>query len=332
MREIRAGKLPWSLHRVNFDGALNEGFYRRVCLVRGLDWSQAAEDQYRADAYADYPDPAAADEELGAIPRAGSGAYFSRILIEQCQSPEVPVLRWTAPPEFVTDPERLVKTDDWLIEHLLPVLSALPGLRSVYGQDFGRSGDLSVIWVLQQQAPTLWRQAFAVELRNMPFDAQARVRDFILFSLPLWSHACFDARGNGQSHAEAAMQKHGAARVSCVMATPAWYATEFPPYRALYEDRAIVVQAGEDVIADHRRVVLVAGRPTMDAGRDKGADGGFRHGDSAVAGLMCSAAIRAAGVPAAGETIDTDPAAHRDTYLPDALRTSLPRLPLRRRA
>ena len=333
VREIRAGKLPWSLHRIDFDGALREGFYRRVCLIRGWDWSQAAEDQYRADAYADYPDPAAADEELGAIPRAGSGAYFSRILIEQCQSPDVPVLRWTAPQEFVTDPQRLQKTDDWIAEHLLPVLAALPGLRSVYGQDFGRSGDLSVTWVLQQHAPTLWRQAIGLELRNMPFDVQARVRDCVLGLLPLWSHACFDARGNGQSHAESAMQKYGAARVTCVMVTPAWYAEQFPPYRALFEDRAIVVQAGEDVIADHRRVVLAAGRPTMDAGRDKGADGGFRHGDSAVAGVMCSAAIRAEGLPAAGATIDPDPDTHRDTYTPDVLRGRARRvLGLRHRA
>lgn len=286
VKEIRAGKLPWSHHRVSFDDALADGFYRRVCLVRGIEWSAEGERRYRDDAYADYPEQAAADEELGCIARAGSGAYFSRLLYEQCQAEGIPVLCWSRPAEFVTDERRLAVTAEWIAEVLAPVVAQLPPARSVYGQDFGRSGDLSVIWVLQQVRPAQWRTAFVLEQRNLPFDVQAAIRDYLLDELPLLQAAKFDARGNGQSHAEGALQKKGAAVVECVMMSANWYAEHFPPYRRAFEDRAIEVPVSEDLIADHRRVVLKRGIPAMDDKRDKGSDGGWRHGDGAVAGVL----------------------------------------------
>jgi phage FluMu gp28-like protein len=156
---------------------------------------------------------------------------------------------------------------------------------------------LSVIWILQRAGGARWRTGFIVELRRIPFDCQAFIRDFILDRLPLFQHAAFDARGNGQSHAETALQKYGLSRVECVKATLEWYSLWFPKYRAAYEDRAIEVPRSEDLIADHRRVILKQGRPTMDDGRDKGSDGQYRHGDSAIAGLLAWAAAMAEGGP-----------------------------------
>jgi phage FluMu gp28-like protein len=157
---------------------------------------------------------------------------------------------------------------------------------------------------LQADGPRRWRTGFLVELRNLPFDIQAMVTDYILENLPLFHHAKFDARGNGQSHAEKAMQKFGASRIECVMATPAWYSEQFPKYKQAYEDRSIVVPRSEDIIADHRMVQLVRGRPTMADGRARGSDGGQRHGDSAIAGLMAWAAATMEAPPPAGETVD----------------------------
>ena len=284
VREIRAGKRRGSVQRITFGEAVAEGLYRRVCLRLGRDWSAADEAEWAAGVYDFYG--AGAAEELDCIPSQGSGAYFTRLLIESCQDDTVPILRWQQPPEFVTAPDRLAITAAWIAEHLAPVVRALPGKRSVYGQDFGRSGDLSVIWVLQEIARDRWRCGFAVELRNLPFDVQASIRDYLLDELPLLSAAKFDARGNGQSHAEGALQKKGALIVECVMFTAAWYAEHFPKYRAAFEDRTLIAPPGEDVIADHRRVVLKAGRPGIDNGHDKGSDGGQRHGDSAVAGVL----------------------------------------------
>ena len=111
-------------------------------------------------------------------------------------------------------------------------------------------------------------------------------------NLPLFHHGKFDSRGNGQGHAEAALQKYGPARVECVMLTAAWYAAWFPRYRRAYEDRSLRAPQGEDWIADHRQVVLHKGVPAMSDARVKGSDGEFRHGDLAVAGVLGWAALR----------------------------------------
>ncbi|MDK2955403.1 MAG: hypothetical protein PWQ57_899 [Desulfovibrionales bacterium] len=291
VRDILAGKLPWSLHTVTFDDALRAGFYRRVCLVRGKPWSPEAEEAYRRSVYAVYPTPDDAAEELDCIPKRGSGVYFSRLLIEHCQDSTIPVLHFERPAEWVLDPNRLVEAEKWCCDVLKPVLDALPSdRRTAVGQDFGRDGDLSIIKTLQEETRERWRTAFDLEMRKIPFDVQQLILFFILDRLPLFHHIKLDARGNGQSHAEACLQKYGPAHVECVMLTAAWYALWFPRYRRAYEDSSIIVQASEDFIADHRLVVLSKGQPKMSDVRVKGSDGQYRHGDSAVAGVLSWAA------------------------------------------
>lgn len=316
VRDIEAGKLNWSLHKIDFDQALAQGLYQRICLVKGKPWSPEAEREFRDQAFADYPDQADANEELLCIPKKGSGVYMPRVLIENCQDNRIPTLRLGKAVEYVTNPDRLDETDAWIRDNLKPVIDSMPNTqRSIYGQDFGRSGDLSVTWVMQEDSPRHWRQAFAFEGRNLPFDVQARIRDYILDNIPHFYHASFDARGNGQSHAEEALQKKGAFRVSCIMASQQWYAEWFPKYKSMYEGKYLTVVGGEDVITDHRRVILQKGNPSMDAGRDKGSDGGYRHGDSAVAGVMVSHSANQEGQPAAGESVE----ANEDTYAPTSM-------------
>lgn len=315
-QEIKAGKLNWSHHRIDFDQALAEGFYNRICLVTGKTWSKKAEQKFRDEAFADYPDQADALEELLCIPKRGSGAYFSRILIEQCQEEGIPVVSLCKPDEWVIDDKRLTETDTWLKDTIKPIIDNLPNdQRTAYGQDFGRDGDLSVIWILQNDSPRHWRTAFLLELRKIPFDVQARIRDYILGNLPHLHAAKFDARGNGQSHAEGASQKFFS-KVECVMYTQQRYAVDFPKYKSAYEDRSITVPKTEDIITDHRRVVLRKGIPGMDDGRDKGSDGKPRHGDSAVAGLLAWMAASDEGEPAFGETVeDQNP---QETFQPES--------------
>ncbi|MDY6979209.1 MAG: terminase family protein [Pseudomonadota bacterium] len=303
IRDIQAGKLNYSHHKVTFDDALQEGFYKRICLVQGKDWTLEGEAAFREHIVSQYGD--GADEELFCIPRKGSGIYFPRTLLERCAQEGIPVVRYSKPEEWVLDDHRDAEADKWIRDVLKPVIDNLPtDRRSVFGQDFGRSGDLSVNWILQEAGPGQWDTAFVLELRNIPFDIQQKIMFFILDELPLFHHAKFDARGNGQSHAEAALQKYGPARIECVMATPAWYATAFPKYRTAFEDKSISIPMSEDIIADHRRVILEKGRPKMDDGRDKGSDGLYRHGDSAIAGLLAWMATQEEGQPPAGATVD----------------------------
>jgi phage FluMu gp28-like protein len=295
VKDIRAGKLPYSLHRTTFDDALNDGLFERVKLVMGARFKYASRDAWRTAIRAQYGEGAA--EELDCIPAMGGGVYLPRTLVEHCQSDDCVVIRWVKPPEWTLNPNRLAETDRWIADVLKPVIDNLPNVRSVLGRDFGRSGDLSVEGVMQEIAPRKWRATLTVELRNIPFDVQQKVNLWLIANLPLFEHAKFDARGNGQQLAEAALQKFGVSRIECVMATPTWYAENFPPYKAALEGRNIELPRDEDEIADHRRVVLKNGYPTMDAGSDKGSDGGQRHGDRVVARVMAWAAARSEAVP-----------------------------------
>lgn len=294
VKEIRSGKRKGSVQGIAFREAVAQGLYRRVCLRLGITWTPEAESTWMDEVYDFYGDAAA--EELDAIPKSGSGAYFSRLIVEQCQRPEIPIIRYSKPAEWVTDPARLDQARLWIADALNPVLDNLPGKRSALGQDFGRDGDLSVIWVLQDSGAGHWETAFILELRRIPFDVQRLILFHVIDKLPLFHKGKFDARGNGQSHAEAAVQRYGAARIEAVMLTAGWYGLHFPPYKAAYEDKAITVPISEDIIADHRRVILKSGVPGMDDKRDKGSDGQYRHGDSAVAGVMAYSAARDNGL------------------------------------
>lgn len=97
---------------------------------------------------------AGASEELDCIPANGGGARLSCALIESRMSADTPVLRLTCQEgyELLSDEVRFHETQDWLDEHLKPLLEALPAdARSFLGRDFGRSGDLSVDYPLLQE-------------------------------------------------------------------------------------------------------------------------------------------------------------------------------------
>jgi phage FluMu gp28-like protein len=113
------------------------------------------------------------------------------------------------------------------------------------------------------------------------------------------------------------MQKYGL-RVYLYKATAEWYATYFPRYRQAYEDRSITITKREDIIADHRLVELVKGRPRFSDGRIKGSDGKFRHGDTASAGLIAWVVILEEGEPAYGVTIEDEDTDRR--YQPESAR------------
>lgn len=308
VKDIRAGKYDYSLHQTTFDDALRDGLFERVKLIQGARMKEATSEEWREKIYALYGFRAA--EELDCIPKAGSGVYIPRTLVERCQSPDIKVIRLTRPTEFVLRADRLADIERWCRDTLQPVIDGLAGRRTVLGRDFGRSGDLSVTKVLQQDAaPGRWTVALHLEERNMPFDCQQFVFFYLVDRLPLFFHGKLDGRGNGQQLAEAAVQKYGVSRIECVMASPTWYATYFPPYKAAFEDRSITVAAGEDEVADHRRVILDKGRPRMDDGKDKGSDGGQRHGDGAVAGVLAWAATMEEGEPAYGATVEPDDSA-----------------------
>jgi phage FluMu gp28-like protein len=289
--EIRAGRRPYSLHRTTFDEALADGLYKKICEQSETEWSEERQREWRQQIVDYYGDNVG--EELFCIPRASSGAYLSSVLIEARMKPGIPIIRWELPAEFSGRPEaeRYSETQAWCEDRLAPAIAALdPALASFFGEDFGRSGDLTVIWPLQIAADLTRRTPFVVELRNIPFRNQEQVLFYIADRLPRFTTGAMDARGNGQYLAETAAQRYGA-RIVQVMLSESWYRENMPRYKAAFEDGTIEIPKDADVLADHRAIVLEQGVAKV-AERRAGADGKARHGDSAMAAALAFFASR----------------------------------------
>ncbi|MBE9102775.1 terminase large subunit domain-containing protein [Vacuolonema iberomarrocanum] len=286
-QQVLAGKFPYSRHLTTFRQAVADGLYKRICLVKGWDWSKQAEAEWVDQTYEEFGDDAG--EELDCVPRQGGGRYFSRVLVESCMDPQLPVLRWEQPDSFAlqSDEARYQACNEWLMREVLPILDTFdPGLKSAYGSDFARSADLSVFFFGQEEANLTRRVRLAIELRNIPFRQQEQILFFCADRLPRFISAAMDARGNGQYLAEVALQRYGS-RVEAVMATDTFYAETFPKYRAGMQDRKFQIPADTDLLDDHGLVELIQGIPKIpNERRSKGKDGKARHGDGAIAGLL----------------------------------------------
>lgn len=293
VNDIRAKKLPYSLHRTTFDDALNDGLYERVCLIQGDRMKEKTQAEWRNKIYTQYGDNAA--EELDVIPSAGSGRYLTRMMIEACMKPDIPVVRLTHPDGFTLLPSHIreAETRDWCEETLLPLLKKLdPNLDHFFGEDFARNGDLSCFWPLEQARNLDLVTPFIVELRNVPFDQQRQILFYILDRLPRFRSGAMDARGNGQYLAEVAMQKYGATRIAQVMLSQEWYRENMPPFKAAIEDAKLAIPEDADVLADLRTIVMEKGVAKVpDSARVRGSDGRDRHGDTAVALALATYAV-----------------------------------------
>ena len=287
VKDIRSGRVPYSLHRVTLDDALSQGFYKRICLRLKRVWSQEAQDKWRQDLIDSYGD--GADEELFCIPSQGSGSFLTRLLIENCMSSELPVFRYEQKDEFKYLPEdqRESEVEAWFGDTLLPILEKLdPKRRSYLGEDFGRSGDLSVIIPLVENQQATFAAPFVLELRNIPFKQQEQIVFYIIDHLPRFTHGSFDARGNGQYLAEVAAQKFGEHRISEIMLSEKWYRENMPRYKAAFEDKTILLPRDADIIEDHRAFKTIKGVGRLPEGKTNSKTKDQRHGDSGIAGAM----------------------------------------------
>ena len=284
-KDVLSGKLPYSRHFTTFDDALAEGLYQRICLVSGIKWTVNGEKAWRQEIFSEFGDDA--DEELLCIPRKSGGSFFPRILVESVMHRNIPVLKLQKPDSFalLSEAERYQDIQLWLDNNASPILDRLnSNLRSYYGMDFGRSGDVSYLLVLQELTNLTRRAPFAIELRNIPFKNQEQILFFICDRLlPNLAQGAMDARGNGQYLAEVAAQRYGSWRVQQVMLSADWYTSNMPKYKAALEDKKVVLPLDADLLQDHRDVIVDRGVPKVADKKRKGSDGKQRHGDGAIA-------------------------------------------------
>ncbi|MGI2138519.1 terminase large subunit domain-containing protein [Shewanella baltica] len=295
INDSRAGKKDYSVHRITLDDACADGLYKRICQVRGKEWSQAAEDEWKAGLIKATATEEDAQEEYYCVPKNGGGAYISRGLRERAAILDAPVLRFTGSTLFnqASEHARKGEMQEWLEQHLEPVLKDLPvNLRHALGEDFARSGDLTVFAPITVEENTKRTVPFLVELKNVPFKQQEQALYYICDRLPRRDGIYLDARGNGQYLAEQARYKYGAEVVE-VMLSVAFYRENMPRFKALFEDDEILLPKHEDVITDLGQIQIYRGVPGIDDSRTTGSDGNKRHGDSAVAiflGILASKA------------------------------------------
>lgn len=282
LNDIRALKRKGSIHRITFAEAVAQGLYRRVCMRKGIAWSAEGEAKWVADVYAFYGD--AAEEELDVVPSQGSGAWLSTALIE-ARMYNAPVLRYACPKGFeqLPDDERHRIVQEWLDAEVAPLLADLdPDLDSVFGQDFGRSGDLTVGVPAQITQQMQRRIPFVLELRNMPHKQQYQVDEFVISRLPRFRKGALDARGNGHALAEFLAQKFGYERIDLVMLSESWYRENMPPVKAAFEDDTIAVPRDKDITVDLRALKMIKGIARLPDKKTTGKDGGQRHGDAGI--------------------------------------------------
>jgi phage FluMu gp28-like protein len=315
VQDIRAGKKKYSLHRTTFDEALDAGLYRRICQVKKHEWTQEGEDTWKKGIVDFYGDDA--DEELYCIPSQGSGIFLTRALIEGCMSPNIPVIRYKQPTSFaeLADHLREAEVRDWCEETLKPLLKDLdPNRNSYFGEDFGRTGDLTVIEPLCELQNATFRAPFSLELRNIPFQQQEQILFYIVDRLPRFRYGALDARGNGQYLAERAMQKYGSSRIAQVMLTESWYRENMPKYKDAFESKSVTHPKDADVIEDHRAIRVIKGVAKLPDRKTRSDEGKQRHGDSAIAGALAWFATLQEGGPAesaGSEATETDYHAER---------------------
>ena len=337
IQEIRAGKRgsakEASVHRITFKDAVSQGLYERVCLRKGIAWSQQAQESWAASAYRFYGDDAA--EELDAVPSASSGAYLSLTLIEQRMTgatpPAGPALvrgKWDDAFAYLPEDVRTSAIRAWVLEQLKPHLDTLHrDRRHVFGQDFARNRDQSVIVVLEQGLDLVSRVRLVIELSNCPFSCQEQLLFAIIDELKKcrWRGGAMDATGNGAALAEKTAQKYGTQLVEQVKLSESFYLQHMPKLRAAFQDGTIQdIPRDADLRDDLRAIKLINGIPklpnssTQSAGaKAAAAEGGGksrRHGDFAIALFMGVYALSRevgeigwASAPARASTFEGDP-------------------------
>ncbi|WP_370269225.1 hypothetical protein [Nioella sp.] len=299
IQEILAGRVPYKHLRIDFDAALRDGLYQRICLVKGEDWTPEGEAEWRAKIVAFYGE--GADEELFCIPSASSGAWLPGPLIEARMTVDRPVLRLELPPDFMQRPK--ADQSALLAPFLEELEEALGGIdldpHYAFGFDFGRVADLSVCSLLAIEARLKRVEKLAVEMRNVPGAEQKLVVGLILDRVRTrLVGAAFDATGMGWTVAEDMGRKFGlresedsAGLVWAIKFTEDWYRLQMPPLKSAFEDAQIAIHRDEQLLSDLRAVKLIRGIPRVPPVR-QGETGKRRHGDYAIALALAHFASR----------------------------------------
>lgn len=213
VKEARAGRIPFSVHFMPFELAIKNGLFKRVCYIKGVEWTREKEIEWEATIRNAYGTrKAAMRQELDAIPAESEGAALSGVQIEACMRDGIPVVVCQRDDDFKNEPQHIREADikAFCEKELLPVLKTLnPKRRHVFGQDFARSGDVSAFNLREIGTDLIRRDKLNVEMSNIPFEQQKQILWYILDRVPRLKAGAMDAGGNGAWLAEVTAQRYG---------------------------------------------------------------------------------------------------------------------------
>lgn len=294
--EARAGKSSFKVHHIPFQKAVDNGLFKRVCLVNGDTYTKEDEREWESGIRLSYGTrESKMKQELDAIPADAEGAALSRVEIERVTRQGIPVVRWQLSDAFKGYEKgiRKIAQKDWCRNNLGDILKSLnPNLSHVFGSDFARTGDASVLLIFEIGRDNVRRCVLIVEMRNIPHDQQRDTIIYVVKRLPRMGGGALDATGNGSYVAEAVAQRFGESIIE-VKFSAAWYRENSGAYITAFTDETVILPNDDDIIRDHQSLAYVNGIIKVpDDARYKGADGLDRHGDSAIAGNLAWFASR----------------------------------------
>ena len=202
----------------------------------------------------------------------------------------IPIIRFNPPSEdFASwnETRRSSYVNDFLEDNISELLKNLNiDNRHFIGEDFARSADLSVFWILSENKDLTLSTPFIIELRNAPHKVQEQIAHYIIDRLPRFNGGGFDARGNGEYLAESCTERYGEDLIISVKASESFYLNAFPKLKAALEDKIITLPKSADILADFRSVKLVKGVPKIVERVNEKGSMNKRHGDSVIACLL----------------------------------------------
>lgn len=290
IQDILSQKSKFQHIRIDFDQALTEGLYQRICLVTGKTWTPAAEAAWRQDIIDFYGD--GADEELFCVPSLSSGAWLPAPLIEARMTVQTPVLRLELPAGYMfasrLDQASLMAPFMEALRAQLAALDLIP--QFAFGFDFARCSDLTAGSLMAIEQRLKRREVLAFELRNVPgVEQKLIVRTILQHVRSRLIGAAFDATGMGWTVAEDMGREfglredpEGSGIVIAVKFSEEWYRLHMPPLKVAFEDDMLALIADAEHLGDIRTVKLVRGIARVPALRE-GTTGKKRHGDHAIA-------------------------------------------------
>jgi len=248
----KPGDIPFSLHVVTIQDAVNEGLVEKINQVRGTKFTR---EQFLARCRSMCRNQDQWNQEYMAIPSIDSTAWLPYELIEGCESDQA------GQPGLAADGQRYI------------------------GADIGETEDRTVIWTLERVGDVLWTREVLVFT-----DEPLRVKQEALLQRLRQARvvrACIDATGVG---AQIAQEARATGKGEAVKFTVAVKDELASPLRGLFEDKRIRVPSSSEIREDLHSIRMTrtaAGNPRFDAQRSEAG-----HADRFWAlALACHAAV-----------------------------------------